>query len=122
MVAHLTHITRHLHTSLLDMLSYHQSRTSTSIEDILYIDPACPKSPIFAFVTQSPRSLAQHCQESGFVVRAVVPPTVPTRRVRVCLHAGNSIEECDRLVSRVEEWVKVSLEGLGDEEGVKARL
>ncbi|KAE9978971.1 hypothetical protein BLS_000141 [Venturia inaequalis] len=122
MVAHLNHITRHLHTSLLDMLSYHQRRTSTSIEDILYIDPACPKSPIFAFVTQSPRSLAQHCQESGFVVRAVVPPTVPTRRVRVCLHAGNSVEECDRLVSRVEEWVKVSLEGLGSEDGVKARL
>lgn len=56
------------------------------------------------------------------MVRAVVPPTVPTRRVRVCLHAGNSVEECDRLVRRVEEWVKVSLEGLAREEGVKARL
>jgi len=120
---HLTHITSHLHTSLLNMLSRYQHHSNTVLEEILYIDPSCPKSPIFALVSQSPRSLAQHCQEAGFVVRAVVPPTVPTRRVRVCLHAGNSVQDVDRLVHRVEEWVKGRLgEKARVDEGFKARL
>jgi 8-amino-7-oxononanoate synthase len=51
-----------------------------------------------------------------------VPPTVPTRRVRVCLHAGNSVEEIDRLVTRVEEWVKLRINALPGDDGVKARL
>jgi len=39
-------------------------------------------------------------------VRAIVPPTVPmgTERVRVCLHAGNTVEEIDTLVKRIGEW------------------
>jgi 8-amino-7-oxononanoate synthase len=40
-------------------------------------------------------------------VRPIVPPTVPrgTERVRVCLHAGNTVEEIDALVKRIGEWV-----------------
>jgi 8-amino-7-oxononanoate synthase len=49
--------------------------------------------------------LAKHCQDGGFIVRAVVPPTVPTRRVRVCLHAGNTRDEVDRLMCRIEDWL-----------------
>ena len=39
-------------------------------------------------------------------MRAIVPPTVPrgTERVRVCLHAGNTVEEIDALVKRIGEW------------------
>jgi 8-amino-7-oxononanoate synthase len=42
------------------------------------------------------------------MVRAIVAPTVPVggERVRVCLHAGNSFEEVDRLVGVVGEWVR----------------
>ena len=38
------------------------------------------------------------------MVRAIVAPTVPVggQRVRVCLHAGNSFEEVERLVDVVE--------------------
>ena len=72
---------------------------------ILKVSNTCPKSPIFSLVTDHPRSLAKHCQYGGFIVRAVVPPTVPTRRVRVCLHAGNTQEEVDRLMRRVEDWL-----------------
>lgn len=41
------------------------------------------------------------------MVRAIVPPTVPqgAERIRVCLHAGNSVEEVERLVGRIGEWV-----------------
>ena len=75
--------------------------------DLLTIPTECPKSPIFALLTPHPRELAKYCQDAGFVVRAVVPPTVPrgTERVRVCLHAGNTEAEISSLVDRVQEWV-----------------
>ena len=74
---------------------------------IIKVSATCPKSPIFSLVTDHPRSLAKHCQDGGFIVRAVVPPTVPTRRVRVCLHAGNTRDEVDRLMRRIEDWLLV---------------
>jgi 8-amino-7-oxononanoate synthase len=50
--------------------------------------------------------LAAFLQKRGMMVRAVVPPTVPegTQRVRLCLHAGNSIAEVRTLVDAIEEW------------------
>ena len=54
------------------------------------------------------------------MVRAIVAPTVPegAERVRVCLHAGNSFEEVERLVGVVGEWVRrTEMEG-----AEKARL
>lgn len=43
------------------------------------------------------------------MVRAVVPPTVPlgTERVRICLHAGNTIAEIEALVSALQEWCEI---------------
>lgn len=43
------------------------------------------------------------------MIRPIVPPTVPegTQRVRVCLHAGNSFEDVERLVARIGKWLKV---------------
>lgn len=50
------------------------------------------------------------------MVRPIVSPTVPagTERVRVCLHAGNTIDEVDRLVARVQIWLRRHVE-LGTE-------
>ena len=44
------------------------------------------------------------------MIRAIVPPTVPkgTERVRVCLHAGNTLEEIDALIERIDQWLSVS--------------
>lgn len=44
---------------------------------------------------------AAQLQESGFAVKAILPPTVPagSQRLRICLHAFNTREEIDRLVS-----------------------
>ncbi|KAF2427858.1 PLP-dependent transferase [Tothia fuscella] len=126
LVDHLIYITQRLHTQLLQLLSRNHQRTHVSMKEILQIDASCPASPIFALLTHHPRSLAQHCQDDGFIVRAVVPPTVPTRRVRVCLHAGNTVEEVDRLVQRIEVWVREQI-GVdsprdGGLEVIKARL
>ena len=59
------------------------------------------------------------------MVRAVVPPTVSTRRVRVCLHAGNTMKEVERLVTRIEEWLSQHVRmDIGQErtEVIKAQL
>jgi 8-amino-7-oxononanoate synthase len=80
---------------------------SALVQDLINVPAKCPESPIFALFTPVPRSLAQHCQQVGFVVRAVVPPTVPggTERVRICLHAGNSEEQVDAFVQAVKRWI-----------------
>ncbi|KAF2754526.1 aminotransferase [Pseudovirgaria hyperparasitica] len=72
----------------------------------LTIPASCPRSPIFSILTSEPRNLAAHCQKSGFVVRPVVPPTVPTgtERIRVCLHAGNTYAQIDALAAAIELW------------------
>ncbi|KAK3304753.1 pyridoxal phosphate-dependent transferase [Chaetomium strumarium] len=66
-----------------------------------------PRSPIIPVFTSLPRSLAQHCQQSGFMVRPIVAPTVPrgSERIRVCLHAGNTVEQVRGLVAAVEAWL-----------------
>ena len=100
---HLYHLTQTLFTSLHRLHS-----TSIASRKLLEIPSACPKSPIFAIHLQQPRDLATYLQDRGMMVRAVVPPTVPLgkQRVRVCLHAGNSVDEVDRLIRAVEEWCK----------------
>lgn len=56
------------------------------------------------------------------MVRAVVPPTVAegTQRVRVCLHAGNTVTEVGRLVGALEEWC-VERAGEGEGEGARKK-
>jgi 8-amino-7-oxononanoate synthase len=82
------------------------SAASSPPPSLLHIPAQCPQSPIFSIQLQEPKQLAAFLQKRGMMVRAVVPPTVPegTQRVRVCLHAGNSIEEVRALVDAIEEW------------------
>ena len=101
----LDNLITHLHQQLQTLTPLTQSLADPSL---LNIPDECPHSPIFALLSTKPRELAKYCQQAGFVVRAVVPPTVPegTERVRVCLHAGNTLEEINRFVRCVGEWVK----------------
>lgn len=70
------------------------------------LEPSPPASPIFSLRTYDPRALAAWCQNGACVVRPIMPPTVPdgTQRVRVCLHAGNTAEQIQRLVGLVVGW------------------
>lgn len=85
-----------------------------------------PQSPIFSLPTPHPRALAAYCQARGFVVRAIVPPTVPEggQRVRVCLHSGNTEAEVEALVGCVKEWVGIreSEDGARSKDGERSRL
>ncbi|KAI0859725.1 PLP-dependent transferase [Xylaria cubensis] len=64
-------------------------------------------SPIIPLFTRYPKSLARHCQTSGFMVRPIVAPTVPhgQERVRICIHAANTIEQIDSLCQSIETWL-----------------
>ncbi|GJC82975.1 8-amino-7-oxononanoate synthase [Colletotrichum liriopes] len=74
---------------------------------LMHLASGKPKSPIIPLFTSNPRSLAQHCQKRGFMIRPIVAPTVPvgSERVRICLHAGNTFDEIEGLVSAIEGWL-----------------
>lgn len=64
-------------------------------------------SPIVPLLTRDPRALSAFLRTRGYLVRPITYPTVPRgeERVRVCLHAGNSVDEVDGLARAVSEWV-----------------
>lgn len=80
---------------------------SESTQDLVQIPPSCPRSPIFSLLTPKPRELAQYCQNAGYVVRAIVAPTVPegSDRVRVCLHSGNTFGQVEGFVRILRKWI-----------------
>jgi 8-amino-7-oxononanoate synthase len=71
-----------------------------------------PTPPIIPLLTPHPRPLATYLTQRGLVVRPITYPTVPkgADRVRVCLHAGNTREEVQRLVRGVVEWARSFVE------------
>ena len=90
----------------------------------LLIPQEAPNSPIFSLRTPKPRNLAKYCQEGGFVVRAIVPPTVPEggERVRICLHAGNTIKDVDNLAQCITGWVRRTKGGTNPQLGARSNL
>ena len=88
------------------LFSESQLRLSPAVHGVLKIPATCPHTPIFSVQTEEAKALAKFLQEQGFMVRAVVPPTVPegTSRVRICLHAGNTKREIQELVRGIEKW------------------
>lgn len=115
-------LTTHLHSQLQLLLD---NMPNTNETPLLSIPSSPPQSPIFSLLTPHPKQLAAYCQQHGFVVRGIVPPTVPegAERVRICLHAGNTVEEIDGLVGVVGMWAKereqARMRSLGEE---RARL
>ncbi|GAB1318047.1 8-amino-7-oxononanoate synthase [Madurella fahalii] len=111
--AHLRKLVREAHSVLLGICR----RTCPPLE-LLRIDATEPKSPIIPVFTSLPRSLAAYCQNKGFMVRPIVAPTVPKgkERIRVCLHAGNTLDEVKGLAGAVEAWVAMRMMGTMEQE------
>ena len=109
LVSQLEHLTRHAYAKLVSLCARYHSMPL----GLLRIHQQPPQTPIMPLFTTQPHNLARHCQKSGLMIRPVVAPTVPvgTDRVRLCLHAHNTIHEIDRLVTAVEEWVSLQLAG-----------
>ncbi|KAK8864359.1 hypothetical protein IAR55_001606 [Kwoniella newhampshirensis] len=70
---------------------------------------ADPASPILGLLTPTPHGLSAFLLERGFIVRPVVPPTVPPggERVRICLRAGMKRSAIEGLVTALREWVEL---------------
>lgn len=102
LLARLRRLARNAHRLLLNLCHRHQPPPN-----LLRINTAEPKSPIIPVFTSLPRGLAKYCQDRGFMIRPIVPPTVPKgkERIRICLHAGNTEEEVRGLVGAMEDWV-----------------
>jgi 8-amino-7-oxononanoate synthase len=117
--AHLHHLTQTLYVRLKQLQS-----VSPAAQTILKIPNACPQSPIFSMQLGRPRVLASFLQGKGMTVRAVVPPTVPvgTDRVRICLHAGNTVVEVEKLVQALRTWCDSQAVELDPEEALRAKL
>lgn len=64
-------------------------------------------TPIIPILTPHSKELAGVLQARGFLVRHITFPTVPkgSDRVRVCVHAHNSIEEIDSLVVHIDSFL-----------------
>nr|POF15285.1 8-amino-7-oxononanoate synthase [Quercus suber] len=111
-----------LHVRLLDL----QTSLQLSLENLslLSVASTCPRSSIFAVFSSEPKALAAYCQRKGFVVRGIVPPTVPAgaERVRVCLHAGNTLQEIDGLVATLRAWVLQRIKEQENPEVARPRL
>ena len=99
---HLHLLVRRTHKSLLALCRKHHP-----LADLLRVNTEPPKSPIIPVFTCRPRHLAKYCQERGSMVRPIVAPTVPagSERIRVCLHAGNTMAEVEALLKAVEAWL-----------------
>jgi 8-amino-7-oxononanoate synthase len=107
---HLQVLARYVHKLLLDICQ----RQPGGIR--VKRDP--PRSPIIPIFTPRSRDLAGYCQKRGFMVRPIVPPTVPagTERARICLHAGNTREQAESLCRTIEAWIG-GLKGVHREHG-----
>jgi 8-amino-7-oxononanoate synthase len=71
-------------------------------------NPHVKNTPILSVLTDRPRVLARYLQDGGFMVRPIVHPTVPRgkERVRICVHAANTVQEVEGLFKRIKEWVE----------------
>ena len=88
---------------VLDNAAYLREQLSkqTQLQDL-----GCgPIVPILIGDTAETLRVASLCQEQGFDVRAIRPPTVPhnSSRLRVMCHANHQREDYDRLVTLLQE-------------------
>lgn len=113
---YLIRVTHHLLSGVVSSLA--EDRSAPAILALRPLDDSV--SPIIPVFTPHPRSLANHCQTRGLMVRPIVAPTVPpgTERVRVCLHAGNTQQEVERLAEAIGEWAALKLD---DKQGPQNR-
>lgn len=105
---HLLSLSVHLTTTLSSALK-HRNIPSTLVA--LHPSTTSHKndpSPIIPILTPHPRPLSAYLLAHGMNARPITWPTVPKGkdRVRVCLHAGNTKQEVDRLVWSVVRWAE----------------
>ena len=54
------------------------------------------------------KEVASNLQKSGFIIKPILSPTVPTgtERIRICLHSYNTTEQIKSLILKISEYLK----------------
>ncbi|KAK6865782.1 PLP-dependent transferase [Apiospora arundinis] len=104
---HLLQLVLFAHQLLRDICN--NRRAPSDAYDLIRVGEDAPGSPILPIFTTQPRNLASFCQLRGYMVRPIVAPTVPvgTERVRLCLHAKNTVEQVKGLGDVIKEWIRI---------------
>ena len=94
--------------ALFQLIDYFKLKTTE-------VSPHCQSfiasnSPIQGFIlpdNKKIKQLASFIQENGIHVKAILSPTVPvgTERIRICLHAFNTMSEVDDLFKLIETFL-----------------
>ena len=112
-------LSTHRISPTLISLPGHLSSPSSSVQNPSVPDIATPIIPV---LTPHPRPLSAHLRVRGLNARPITWPTVPkgADRIRVCLHAHNTREGVDRLVSAMVEWAESWEAAQGSAGGARA--
>ena len=104
-------LSRHLHALLEPLLASTDilrlpKQYPLPFKNVQGVEADLP-TPILGLITSEPHALAKFFLDRGFIVRPVVPPTVPPgeERVRICLRADMSLDLMDRLIQILREWL-----------------
>nr|WP_157618616.1 pyridoxal phosphate-dependent aminotransferase family protein [Spirosoma spitsbergense] len=85
---------------LQKQLTYFQQRINHSLPNTTWTNSQSPIQCLILPGNDFARQVAHQAQQVGLDVRAILSPTVPAgqERLRLCIHAFNTMEEIDRLV------------------------
>jgi len=106
-----------LSIKLLDLSSHYVSffrpRLAAIPSDLLSLpshltdeNASLPTCPIIPLMTSMPWSLSAHLLTLGINTSPITPPTVPTGRLRVCLHASNTKQEVEKFILGAIRWAE----------------
>jgi len=86
---------------LHDRVRYFRQRTATPLPNTQWLVSESPIQCLIISGNDNARRTAEAARQAGFDVRAILSPTVPAgqERLRICLHATNTEEQIDGLVS-----------------------
>ncbi|KAF9902059.1 hypothetical protein EC991_005371 [Linnemannia zychae] len=91
-------------------------RTTIKIPTHMLLPSQSPIQGIVMDGNAKVNALSQQLIQAGLNVKPIRFPTVPKgkERVRICLHSHNTIEQVDKLIRIVEDWVHRDLKRGGD--------
>lgn len=119
--ARLAHLAAHLHALLRPLLQLERCpRAVLHLPDELgppsdteRVIRRMGPSQLLGLVTPRPHALSAFLLQNGFIVRPVVPPTVPPggERIRICLRSEMDEAVLDRLAELLEQWIQQETKG-----------
>jgi len=88
---------------LFELINYFKASIQ-QLKNISFIESNSPIQGIIIADNFKAKALADHLNQKGLFIKAILSPTVPTgtERLRICIHAFNTKEQIDTLVSEIK--------------------